>query len=159
MSSFGGTEPARHAQLPGSSCLEPDLKLSSLEPVPSVNGVTVRGGVPVPSQSVGSPTGESAVFPSISKLPTLVPAIAAGASTANRATTDRTANDGRAKLRTPARANILVPLLGAQALPSSRARIRRASDNRVRDPKSHTTPHVSNKYHPAGGQRGLPECS
>src|SRR5215213_4017487 len=100
MSSLGGTDPLRQDQPPGSSCLAPFLKVSSLLPLRSVNGVMVIEGSAV-AQSSGSPGPESsAVFPSISKLPTALPAIAAGAAMAQQAATAATTRSDR-KNRSP----------------------------------------------------------
>ena len=89
-SSLAGAEPSSlHSQPAGSSSFEPPAKIvSGCEPNGSVQLVTLGGGVPVlvDAQSIGSfeplTTGVSSFWlPSISKLPTVLPANAVGAAT------------------------------------------------------------------------------
>src|SRR5919197_792201 len=73
MSSLDGALPVMHCHPPGASSFEPSPKASSPEPLASVKVVRFGGGE---SQSrIRSPGPElSTRFPSISKLPTVVPA-------------------------------------------------------------------------------------
>src|SRR5438128_5651173 len=96
MSSLEGALPVMHAHPPGSSSLEPSPKASSPEPWASVNVVRFGGGE---SQSrIRFPGPESSArFPSISKLPTVVPASVA--TLVRSATTVATRQMGKKLLR------------------------------------------------------------
>src|SRR2546425_11782147 len=92
ISSFPGALPVMHCQAPGSSSLLPSPKLSSPCPEASMKSTRLGragwGMVPAGSvlQSIGSPGGSSTRLPSISKLPTELPANVAGTPLASTRT-------------------------------------------------------------------------